>query len=70
MARQRRPHYGPFRELMVWLLVVQLQVFTVLAKPTSAQQASSSILDDANRTVPNYITRYGMKPPLAIHCVH
>lgn len=58
MARQQRPSYGPFRGLVVWLLVVQLQVSMVLSKPTPAQHATSSILDDANRTVPDYITRY------------
>ncbi|KAJ4226318.1 hypothetical protein NW759_004904 [Fusarium solani] len=30
----------------------------VLSTPTPAQHATSSILDDANRTVPDYITRY------------
>lgn len=70
MARQRRPPYGPLRGLMIWLLVVQLQVFMVLSTPTPAQHATSSILDDANRTVPDYITRYGMTPPSAIHREH
>ncbi|KAH6962432.1 hypothetical protein BKA56DRAFT_560182 [Ilyonectria sp. MPI-CAGE-AT-0026] len=58
MARQCRHLAGPFRGLTIWLLVAQIQIFSVLSNPTPAQRAASSILDNADRTVPDYVTRY------------
>ncbi|KPM39835.1 hypothetical protein AK830_g6718 [Neonectria ditissima] len=58
MAHQCRRLSRLFPSLVVWLLVAQVQISGVLSKPTPAQRAAKSILADASRAVPDYVTRY------------
>ncbi|KAH7142797.1 hypothetical protein B0J13DRAFT_556036 [Dactylonectria estremocensis] len=57
MAHQRHL-FGTFRGLIVWLFFARIQILVALAKSDSTSPAPSSILADANRTVPDYITRH------------
>ncbi|KAF4978227.1 hypothetical protein FZEAL_5332 [Fusarium zealandicum] len=59
MANPRCLSAGPSQTLFFLLLVIQVQIFLVQSKHILRRDAVSSILDDANRTVPEYITRHG-----------